>query len=162
PYPRYSRSSPYPPDVAKMIEAPIFHVHGDDPEAVVYPPKVATDLRQKLQKPVVIDTFCYRRFRHNRGHEPPCPAALLRTAARALASSALVLDGHGVAVAGQDSERGTFSSRHAVLIDQESEARHTPFNHLAEKQGKYEVLNSMLSEEAVLGYEYGYTLSEPN
>src|SRR5256886_7288805 len=80
----------------------------------------------------------------------------------ALAFCSLLLDGHRVRLSGQDSERGTFSSRHSVLIDQESEARHTPFNHLSEKQGRFEVLNSMLSEEAVLGYEYGYTLSEPN
>src|SRR5437763_318021 len=69
-YPRYSRSSPYPSDVAKMIEAPIFHVNGDDPEAVVYAAKVATEFRQKFQKPVVIDMFCYRRFGHNEGDEP--------------------------------------------------------------------------------------------
>jgi 2-oxoglutarate dehydrogenase E1 component len=285
-YPRYSRSSPYPSDVAKMIEAPIFHVNGDDPEAVVYAAKVATEYRQKFQKPVVIDMFCYRRFGHNEGDEPAFTQPLMykvirahpttleiyskklisegvvtegevdkmkadwrarleaeyeggtgykpnkadwldgqwakfkyaddiddprrgntgvaiatlkdigqkittvpqgfhvhRTiqrfldnrrkaietgegidwsTAEALACCSLLLDGHHVRLSGQDSERGTFSQRHSVLIDQESEARHTPFNHLAEKQGKYEVLNSMLSEEAVLGYEYGYTLSEPN
>src|SRR5215213_5618290 len=285
-YPRYSRSSPYPSDVAKMIEAPIFHVNGDDPEAVVYAAKVAIEFRQKFQKPVVIDMFCYRRYGHNEGDEPGFTQPLMYKALRAhpsiteiyskkliaegvvtegevekmkadwrarleaeyeagtgykpnkadwldgqwakfkfaddiddprrgntgvaietlkdigskitavpqgfhvhrtiqrvldarrkaieagegidwstaeaLASCTLLLDGHRVRLSGQDSERGTFSSRHAVLIDQESEARHTPFNHLAEKQGKYEVLNSMLSEEAVLGYEYGYTLSEPN
>ena len=69
-YPRYSRSSPYPSDVAKMIEAPIFHVNGDDPEAVVYAAKVLTEFRQKFHKPVVIDMFCYRRFGHNEGDEP--------------------------------------------------------------------------------------------
>src|SRR6202034_2529747 len=63
--PRYSRSSPYPSDVAKMIEAPIFHVNGDDPEAVVFAAKIATEFRQKFQKPVVIDMFCYRRHGHN-------------------------------------------------------------------------------------------------
>src|SRR5205809_1953091 len=68
--PRYSRSSPYPSDVAKMIEAPIFHVNGDDPEAVVFAAKISTEFRQKFQKPVVIDMFCYRRFGHNEGDEP--------------------------------------------------------------------------------------------
>ena len=68
--PRYSRSSPYPSDVAKMVEAPIFHVNGDDPEAVVFAAKVATEYRQKFHKPVVVDMFCYRRFGHNEGDEP--------------------------------------------------------------------------------------------
>src|SRR4249920_1158682 len=69
-YPRYSRSSPYPSDVAKMIDAPIFHVNGDDPEAVVFAAKVATEYRQQFQRPVVIDMFCYRRFGHNEADEP--------------------------------------------------------------------------------------------
>ena len=68
--PRFSRSSPYPSDVAKMIEAPIFHVNGDDPEAVVYAAKMATEFRMKFHKPVVVDMFCYRRFGHNEGDEP--------------------------------------------------------------------------------------------
>src|SRR5947209_8311602 len=82
-YPRYSRSSPYPSDVAKMIEAPIFHVNGDDPEAVVYAAKVATEFRQKFQKPVVIDMFCYRRFGHNEGDEPAFTQPLMYKAIRA-------------------------------------------------------------------------------
>src|SRR3954454_21186886 len=81
-YPRYSRSSPYPSDVAKMIEAPIFHVNGDDPEAVVYAAKVATEFRQKFQKPVVIDMFCYRRFGHNEGDEPMFTQPLMYKAIR--------------------------------------------------------------------------------
>ncbi|MBP0573745.1 hypothetical protein J8J27_23885, partial [Mycobacterium tuberculosis] len=68
--PRFSRSSPYPSDLAKMIEAPIFHANGDDPEAVVYAAKVATEFRQRFHKPVVIDIICYRRFGHNEGDEP--------------------------------------------------------------------------------------------
>ena len=80
----------------------------------------------------------------------------------ALAFGTLVDEGHPVRLSGQDSERGTFSQRHSVLIDQESEARLIPLNHIREGQSRYEVINSMLSEEAVLGFEYGYTLTEPN
>src|SRR5581483_8481278 len=80
----------------------------------------------------------------------------------ALAFCSLLLDGHRVRLSGQDSERGTFSQRHSVLFDQDTEARYTPFNHVREKQGRYEVLNSSLSEEAVLGFEYGYSTAEPS
>jgi 2-oxoglutarate dehydrogenase E1 component len=285
--PRFSRSSPYPSDVAKMVEAPIFHVNGDDPEAVVFAAKVATEYRQKFHKPVVVDMFCYRRFGHNEGDEPAftqpkmyrvirshpstldlyakrlaedgtAPAAetdamraafraklesefesaqgykpnkadwldgrwaglkavhetdddprrgktgvdlaLLKSigtklcevpagfnvhrtigrflenrrkmietgegidwaTAEALALGSLLVEGHPVRLSGQDVERGTFSQRHSVLIDQDSEDRHTSLNHVAEGQAKFEVVNSMLSEEAVLGFEYGYSLSEPN
>jgi 2-oxoglutarate dehydrogenase E1 component len=285
-YPRYSRSSPYPSDVAKMIDAPIFHVNGDDPEAVVFAAKIATEFRQKFHKPVVIDMFCYRRHGHNEGDEPAFtqpvmykkiathPGTLeiyakrliaegvvtqgevekakadwrvrldaefeagsgykpnkadwldgkwsgfkiadqeedarrgvtgvdvtvlkdigrkitkvpdgfrvhrtiqryLETRAKAidngvgidwatgeaLAFCTLLQEGHHVRLSGQDSERGTFSQRHSVLIDQEDESRYTPFNHLGGDQGHYEVINSLLSEEAVLGFEYGYSLAEPN
>src|SRR5712672_1849333 len=285
-YPRFSRSSPYPSDVAKMIEAPIFHANGDDPEAVVFAAKIATEFRQKFQKPVVIDMFCYRRFGHNEGDEPAftqplmyrairkhpttseiyakklvsenvvtdgevekmrlewrakldaeleasqgykansadwldgrwadikaardaddprrgltgVDVATLReigaaitvapkdfhvhrtiqrfldnrrvaietgdgidwTTAEALACCSLLLEGHPVRLSGQDVERGTFSQRHSVLIDQETENRHIPFNFVRDGQARFEVINSMLSEEAVLGFEYGYSLSEPN
>src|SRR6476660_5332409 len=285
-YPRYSRSSPYPSDVAKMIEAPIFHVNGDDPEAVVFAAKVATEFRQKFQRPVVIDMFCYRRFGHNEGDEPSftqplmykairkhpttaeiyakklvgenlvtegevekmradwrarldaeleasqgykansadwldgrwadikaardaddprrghtgAPIAMLRqigasitkipegfhahrtiqrflenrrkaieagedidwSTAEALAFCSLMIEGHPVRLSGQDTERGTFSQRHSVLIDQENEDRYVPFNHVGEHQARFEVINSMLSEEAVVGFEYGYSLAEPN
>lgn len=285
-YPRYSRSSPYPSDVAKMIDAPIFHVNGDDPEAVVFAAKVATEFRQKFHKPVVIDMFCYRRHGHNEGDEPAFTQPVMykkiaahpttlelyarrlisegvmtegevdkakadwrarldaefeagtsykpnkadwldgkwagfkiadqeedarrgvtgvditalkeigrkitkvpdgfrvhRTIQRflenrskaidtgagidwatgeALAFCTLLNENHHVRLSGQDSERGTFSQRHSVLIDQEDESRYTPFNHLGNEQGHYEVINSLLSEEAVLGFEYGYSLAEPN
>jgi 2-oxoglutarate dehydrogenase E1 component len=284
--PRYSRSSPYPSDVAKMIEAPIFHCNGDDPEAVVFAAKIATEFRQKFQKPVVIDMFCYRRHGHNEGDEPSFTQPLMykaianhpttleiygnklvgegvvtagevdkmkadwrarldveleaaqsyrankadwldgrwtgfksageadeprrghtgleiaklkeigekittlpkdfhlhRTLNRffdnrrksietgagidwatgeALAFCSLLLEGHKVRLSGQDSERGTFSQRHSVLHDQETDSRYTPFAHLGEGQARFEVINSMLSEEAVLGFEYGYSLAEPD
>ncbi len=283
--PRLARSSPYPSDVAKMIEAPILHVNGDDPEAVVFCAKIATEFRQTFHKPVVIDMFCYRRFGHNEGDEPaftqpqmyrrirehpttlklyadklvaeglvteeevdrtkaewrerldgeyeagqsyrPNKADWLdgrwsgikvaeeegprrgktgvdterlrelglkmtevpdnfnvhRTIKRflgnrrkmmetgrnidwatgeALAFASLLTESHPVRLSGQDVERGTFSQRHSVLVDQESEERYIPLNHLAEDQPRFEVINSMLSEEAVLGFEYGYSLAEPD
>jgi 2-oxoglutarate dehydrogenase E1 component len=284
--PRFSRSSPYPSDVAKMIEAPIFHCNGDDPEAVVYAAKIATEFRQLFGKPVVIDMICYRRFGHNESDEPAFTQPIMyrkirshpttlqiyaerlvkdgvltaeevdamraevrarldeefeagqaykpnkadwldgkwsglkqaqdlddprrgqtgvpldeigkigaaltsvpdgfnvhrtirrfldnRTkmfetgegvdwaTAEALAFGSLLLEGHPVRLSGQDCERGTFSQRHSVLYDQEDEGRFIPLNHLREGQARYEVINSMLSEEAVLGFEYGYTLTEPN
>jgi len=284
--PRFSRSSPYPSDVAKMIEAPIFHVNGDDPEAVVYAAKVATEFRMTFHKPVVLDIFCYRRFGHNEGDEPAFTQPLMyrkirshettlqiysakliaeglvtkgevekmksdwrayleqefeagnsykpnkadwldgawsgmrvadnqdeqrrgKTAltvkklkevghklstvpegftahrtvqrfmdhrakmietgegidwatAEALAFGSLLIDGHPVRLSGQDCERGTFSQRHSVLYSQENEARYIPLNNLSKGQALYEVINSMLSEEAVLGFEYGYSLSDPN
>ncbi|MGE3626247.1 MAG: thiamine pyrophosphate-dependent enzyme, partial [Hyphomicrobiales bacterium] len=80
--PHFSRSSPYPSDVARMIEAPIFHVNGDDPEAVVHVAKVATEFRQQFHKPVVIDMFCYRRFGHNEGDEPAFTQPLMYKAIR--------------------------------------------------------------------------------
>jgi len=284
--PRYARSSPYPSDVAKMIEAPIFHVNGDDPEAVVFCAKVATEFRQKFQKPVVIDMFCYRRHGHNEGDEPSFTQPLMykkirsqpttleiygkklegegvigggelermRTSwrahleeefaagqgylpnkadwldgkwsgirqadslddprrgntgvaaetlkeigrkitktpegfhphrtitrfldarakaiesgqgidwatAEALSICSVLLEEHPVRLTGQDVERGTFSQRHSVIFDQENGERYTPFNYVREGQARYEVCNSMLSEEAVLGFEYGYSLAEPN
>ena len=80
--PRFARSSPYPSDIAKMVEAPIFHCNGDDPEAVVYAAKIATEFRQKFHKPVVIDMFCYRRFGHNEGDEPAFTQPLMYKADR--------------------------------------------------------------------------------
>ncbi len=283
--PAFSRSSPYPSDVAKMVEAPIFHVNGDDPEAVVFAAKVATEFRMIFHKPVVIDMFCYRRFGHNEGDEPAFTQPLMykeirahktvvqvysdkliaeglitadevekmkadwraklesefeagqsykpnkadwldgawsglrkadnedeqrrgKTAvpvktlkeigkklvevpegfhvhrtiqrfldnrakmietgegidwatAEALAFGSLAIEGHPIRLSGQDVERGTFSQRHSVLYDQETEQRYIPLNNLQKGQALYEVINSMLSEEAVLGFDYGYSLAEP-
>ncbi|MEX0279664.1 MAG: 2-oxoglutarate dehydrogenase E1 component [Arenibacterium sp.] len=282
--PHFSRSSPYPTDIALMVEAPIFHVNGDDPEAVVHAAKVATEFRQKFNKDVVIDIFCYRRFGHNEGDEPmftnpvmykkikthkttlslyterlvkdglipegeiedmktafqahlndefeagknfkpnkadwldgrwshldrnkddyvrgkteispetmaevgaaltrvPEGFPLHRTVARllenkkemfasgkgfdwatgeALAFGSLLSEGHHVRLAGQDSTRGTFSQRHSGLVNQETEERFYPLNNIRSGQANYEVIDSMLSEYAVLGFEYGYSLAEPN
>ena len=283
--PKFSRSSPYPTDVAKMIEAPVLHVNGDDPEAVVFATKVAIEFRQRFGRPVVIDMFCYRRFGHNEGDEPSFTQPLMYTkirghkttleiygekligeglvtaeeidalkaewrskleaefeavqdyrpnkadwldgawkslkpaeqegprrghsgveverlhqigraltkvpegfnvhrtvkrfldnrlaaiesgegidwaTAEALAFGTLVTEGHPVRLSGQDVERGTFSQRHSVLNDQLVDGKtFTPLNNLAPDQSRYEVINSMLSEEAVLGFEYGYSLAEP-
>src|SRR6056297_1597949 len=282
--PHFSRSSPYPTDIALMVEAPIFHVNGDDPEAVVHAAKVATEFRQKFQKDVVIDMICYRRFGHNEGDEPmftnpvmyneikkhkttlslyterlvadglipegeiedmkaafqsyladefeagkeyrPNKAdwldgkwshldrkdedyqrgetaiapetldeigkaltkvpdgfpihktvnRLLDTkrkmfetgegfdwaTAEALAFASLQLEGYPVRLSGQDSTRGTFSQRHSAFINQDTEERYYPLNNIREGQARYEVIDSMLSEYAVLGFEYGYSLAEPN
>jgi 2-oxoglutarate dehydrogenase E1 component len=285
--PHFARSSPYPSDVAKMIEAPIFHANGDDPESVVFAAKIAVEFRQKFKKPVVIDMFCYRRFGHNETDEPfftqplmykaiaahetivnvyskrliaegvitaeefdgmkadyrksldedfaasesykankadwldgrwsgmksakdlddprkgltgvdlrklkdiglkitkvPKTFAVHKTMLRILdarhkmieegagldwsmgenlAFATLLDDGFKIRLSGQDVQRGTFSQRHAVLVDQQTGKLYTPLNHLVkDQQVKIEVINSMLSEEAVLGFEYGYTLAEPN
>ena len=282
--PHFSRSSPYPTDNALVVEAPIFHVNGDDPEAVVHAAKVATEFRQKFHKDVVIDIFCYRRFGHNEGDEPmftnpimykkikkqkttlqlyterlvrdglipegeiddmktafqaylneefesgkdykpnkadwldgrwshldkegekyqrgktaikketmaeigtaltraPDGFPLHKTVARlldtrakmfetgqgfdwataeALAIGTLMPEGYPVRLAGQDSTRGTFSQRHSGLVSQETEERYYPLNHIRAGQANYEVIDSMLSEYAVLGFEYGYSLAEPN
>ncbi|MFW2341605.1 2-oxoglutarate dehydrogenase E1 component [Brevundimonas sp.] len=282
--PRNSRSSPYPSDVALMVQAPIFHVNGDDPEAVVFAAKVATEFRQKFHKDVVVDMFCYRRFGHNEGDDPTftqplmyskiraqksarelyaerligegvisaeeveaevkrfedfldaefdagktfkaekadwldgqwhgigkpegdelrgetaVPEARLReigsrlttapnsidvhktlrrvldgrrqmidsgqdldwATAESLAFGTLLDEGFPVRLSGQDSVRGTFSQRHSGIIDQTTEERFVPLNNLRDGQAHFEVIDSALSEEAVLGFEYGYALSDPN
>ncbi|MDO5659131.1 MAG: 2-oxoglutarate dehydrogenase E1 component [Paracoccus sp. (in: a-proteobacteria)] len=282
--PHFSRTSPYPTDIALMVEAPIFHVNGDDPEAVVHAAKVATEFRQKFHKDVVIDIICYRRFGHNEGDEPMFTNPAMYTeikghkttlqlytdrlvadglipegeiedmksafqnhlaeefevgkefkpnkadwldgrwsglgkegaeyvrgetgiptetldeigralthapeghnlhktvgrlleakrkmfetgegfdwaTAEALAYGSLLLEGKAVRLSGQDSTRGTFSQRHSAFVDQKTEDRYYPLNNIREGQARYEVIDSMLSEYAVLGFEYGYSLAEPN
>ncbi len=283
--PSFSRTSPYPTDIALMVEAPIFHVNGDDPEAVVHAARVATEFRQQFHKDVVIDIFCYRRFGHNEGDEPmftnpamynrirkqkttlqlytdrlvadglipegeieqmkaafqarlneefeagkaflpnkadwldgrwknlatkdlnnyqrgetwikaetlaEVGAALTRVpdgfdmhktvarqleakkemfakgqgfdwaTAEALAFGSLQTEGFAVRLSGQDCTRGTFSQRHSGWVDQTTEERYYPLNHIRPGQARYEVIDSMLSEYAVLGFEYGYSLAEPN
>ena len=282
--PRNSRSSPYPSDVALMVQAPIFHVNGDDPEAVVFAAKVATEFRQKFKKDVVVDMFCYRRFGHNEGDDPtftqPVMYSKIRSlpstreiysrrlveegvlsaaevdaeiarfeayldeqfeagksfvadkadwldgqwkgvglpdgeerrgdtavaeaklkdlghrlttipnqvdihktlkrvidarratidkgtdidwaTAESLAFASLLTEGFPVRLSGQDSVRGTFSQRHSGIVDQTTEERYVPLNNLGGDHQHFEVIDSALSEEAVLGFEYGYALSDPN
>ena len=281
--PNYSRSSPYCTDVAKMVMAPIMHINGDDPEAVIHASRIATEFRQKFACDVVLDIISYRRYGHNEGDEPaftqpimykkigshdsistiygkklvkegiltdqeakdevdnhnkflekefqaganykPNKAdwlegqwANLRAAhgddrrgetsvstndlklignaittipeniqvnkklarivearkkaidtgegidwstAEHLAFGSLLIEGHPVRLSGQDSCRGTFSQRHAVFVDQVKEERYTPLNNIKENQENFEVIDSPLSEASVLGFEYGYSLTEP-
>jgi len=281
--PRFARSSPYPSDIAKMVEAPIIHVNGDDPEAVVYAARIATDFRLKFNRDVVIDLICYRRFGHNEGDEPSFTQPLMYkkirshpstvkvygeklinersisndyldgaikkfkdllneqfenakdynpkiewfegtwsrykpekgkdkrgvtgadikklekisnkiniipkeinlhktiikilenrrltvkkgrgidwSTAEALAFGSLLEEGYPVRLVGQDSGRGTFSQRHSVLRNQLDNSRYVPLNNISNTQKQFEVVDSFLSELAVLGFEYGYSLVEPN
>jgi 2-oxoglutarate dehydrogenase E1 component len=282
--PQFARSSPYPSDVAKGVQAPIFHVNGDDPEAVTFACKMAIEFRQRFHRDIVIDMWCYRRFGHNEGDEPSFTQPLMykvikgkpgvsdvfaarlqaegvidgnwaaehamrfvalleqeftagqsykaneadwfggrwkglskpadpETARRnvetgiakkqmdglgrtlttvpdgltihptlnrvldakramftagdnfdwatgeALAFGSLLSEGYGVRLSGQDSGRGTFSHRHAVWVDQNSEAKYIPLTTLP--HGRFEVYDSPLSEFGVLGYEYGFAGADP-
>ncbi|MFK4068673.1 multifunctional oxoglutarate decarboxylase/oxoglutarate dehydrogenase thiamine pyrophosphate-binding subunit/dihydrolipoyllysine-residue succinyltransferase subunit [Streptomyces sp. NPDC029674] len=275
--PESSRSSMYATDVARMIEAPIFHVNGDDPEAVVRVARLAFEFRQAFNKDVVIDLICYRRRGHNESDNPaftqplmydlidkkrsvrklytesligrgditleeaeqalqdfqgqlekvftevreavsqpaqadvPAPQAefpvhvdtaisqevvkriaesqvnipdrvtvhprllpqLQRRATmveegtidwgmgETLAIGSLLLEGTPVRLSGQDSRRGTFGQRHAVLIDRATGEDYTPLMYLSEDQARYNVYDSLLSEYAVMGFEYGYSLARP-
>jgi len=282
--PKNSRSSPYPSDVALMVQAPILHANGDDPEAVVFAARIATEFRQTFAKDAVVDMFCYRRFGHNEGDDPTftqplmyakikdhpstreiyarrlideglitqadadkmvadfeafldaemtagktfeaekadwldgawtgmglpdgderkgetgVPEALLReigtklttvpegvdahktlrrvmdgrkaaidtgkdidwATAESLAFGSLLYEGFPVRLSGQDSVRGTFSQRHSAIIDQTTEAKYVPLDNLRPGQPSFECIDSALSEEAVLGFEYGYSLTDPN
>ena len=281
--PKNSRSSPYPSDVALMVEAPIFHANGDDPEAVVFATKVAIEYRQQFGKDVVVDMFCYRRFGHNEGDDPTMTQPLMYakikdhpsvrdlyakrlvtegtatqgeidgwiaefdkfldaefdsgktyhadkadwldgkwsglklpgseesgvtgvprqklidlgqkittipdrisvhktvdrviaarreaiekgegldwSTAEHLAFATLLDQGYPVRLSGQDSIRGTFTQRHAGIVDQKTEETYFPLRNLGPGQAHFEVLNSALSEEAVLGFEYGFSLTDPN
>jgi 2-oxoglutarate dehydrogenase E1 component len=281
--PRFARSSPYPSDVAKMVDAPIIHANGDDPEAVVYATRIATEFRLKFNRDVVVDLICYRRFGHNEGDEPsftqPLMYKMIRShpspikvygnklvaentmtsedldnsikkfkdllddqfknakdykpqiewfegtwsaykpekgkdkrgetgvdikkileisdkinatpeklnlhktivrilnarkesvingsnidwsTAEALAFGSLLDEGYPVRLVGQDSGRGTFSQRHSVLRNQFDNSRYVPLNKISNNQKQFEVVDSFLSELAVLGFEYGYSLVEPN
>ena len=281
--PRFARSSPYPSDVAKMVDAPIIHANGDDPEAVVYAARIASEFRLKFNRDVVVDLICYRRFGHNEGDEPsftqplmykkirshPTPVKVYGkklidqkvisdedlenvikkfkdllddqfknakdykpkiawfegtwsaykpekgkdkrgvtgadtkklleisekinsssddlnlhktivkilnnrkeavrsgsnidwSTAEALAFGSLLEEGYPVRLVGQDSGRGTFSQRHSVLRNQKDNSRYVPLNNISKNQKQFEVVDSFLSELAVLGFEYGYSLVEPN
>ncbi len=279
--PRFARSSPYPSDVAKTAQAPILHVNGDDPEAVVHCAKIATEYRQKFNRDIVIDMVCYRRYGHNEGDEPSFTQPIMYkkirshpttltlygkklseeglttteklqrentefknflekefetsknykselkwfdgawsrfkpglgkdkrgvsgvdkeklrkigkkifsipanfhahktlkrvfdlrrqmllngkldwSSSESLAFGTLLTEGFSVRLSGQDSGRGTFSQRHAILRNQENHDRYIPVNNIQNGQMKFEVIDSLLSELAVLGFEFGYSLSEP-
>ena len=281
--PRFARSSPYPSDVAKMVDAPIIHANGDDPEAVVYAARIASEFRLKFNRECSCDLICYRRFGHNEGDEPsftqplmykkirshPTPVKVYGkklidqkvisdedlenvikkfkdllddqfknakdykpkiawfegtwsaykpekgkdkrgvtgadtkklleisekinsssddlnlhktivkilnnrkeavrsgsnidwSTAEALAFGSLLEEGYPVRLVGQDSGRGTFSQRHSVLRNQKDNSRYVPLNNISKNQKQFEVVDSFLSELAVLGFEYGYSLVEPN
>ncbi len=282
--PKYSRFTPYPSDIAKSVQAPIFHVNGDDPEAVYFVCKLAAEFRQMFKRDVVVDIICYRKFGHNESDEPMFTQPIMYRAigkktppariyasqlvsegvvsdaevenqfaefkaffekeyeaaknfkpnkadwlegqwsgfekpegehpsgdtgvdekllkevgnaisknpegvkvnskivrqleakhkmmetgqgidwatAEALAYGTLLKQGYGVRLSGQDCGRGTFSQRHSVLVDQDSEQRYVPLNNLGGEQKHYEVIDSSLSEYAILGFEYGYSLGHPN
>jgi len=278
--PEEARSSPYSTDVARTVQAPIFHVNGDDPEAAIRAVQIAFDFRQRFKKDVVIDMFCYRRHGHNEADDPsytqpilyrkikehpsiavlyserlqredilsaeevarmrkrvterlsaafeaaqehaeryelqelstvpveetegprPHTAAELEVLERviegittfpedfhlhpklvpfierrrqairnsgpidwalgeALAFGSLVLEGTPVRLSGQDSGRGTFSQRHLVFYDYENARDYCPMQHLDPKQARFEVFDSSLSEYAVLGFEFGYSVGDP-
>lgn len=281
--PSFARSSPYPSEVAKMVQAPIFHVNGDDPESVVYCSRIATEYRQKFKRDVVIDIICYRRFGHNEGDEPSFTQPLMYkkirsqattltiygnqliqegvlrddefqkekdnfkkfldtefdssksyipnqidwftgswskftteigsdrrgvtgvdlelihqagekicylpenfnfhstikrlfeakkkmfetgkgfdwATAESLAFGTLLLEGYPVRFVGQDSSRGTFSQRHAAVLDQNTGEKYYPLKNLSSEQAQFEIIDSFLSEFGVLGFEYGYSLSSP-
>jgi len=277
-----ARSTLYCTEVAKMVQAPVFHINADDPEAVVFIAQLALDYRIKFNKDVVIDLVCYRRHGHNEADEPrmtqpvmykkisqlqttrelyarklvkekvmeskqaeqlfdeyrdsldkaevvaedlvdngddeylvdwspyldaswdesvdtavsrqrlkdlgerliklpdhfethPRVSKILEDRrkmkdgelpldwgmAENLAYASLVEDGHSVRLSGQDSARGTFSHRHAAIHDQKTGEIHIPLRHLFEDQPRFLVINSLLSEEAVLAFEYGYATAEP-
>src|SRR3989441_732695 len=199
--PRDSRSSLYCTDVMKMIEAPIFHVNGDDPETAVMAIEIALDYRTKFKKDVVVDLVCFRKLGHNEQDEPMVTQPLMYkiinlhpgtrklyprvekiiadrrlmgqgkmpvdwSMAENLAYASLLNDGFAVRISGQDSGRGTFFHRHAVLHDQNREkwdsGTYVPLSNIAPNQSDFVIIDSVLSEEAVLGFEYGYSTSEPN
>ncbi|MBK5221857.1 MAG: multifunctional oxoglutarate decarboxylase/oxoglutarate dehydrogenase thiamine pyrophosphate-binding subunit/dihydrolipoyllysine-residue succinyltransferase subunit [Acidimicrobiia bacterium] len=274
--PDSARSSEYPTDVAKMVQAPIFHVNGDDPEACVRVARLAFQYRQRFDKDVVIDMFCYRRFGHNEGDDPsytqpqmyakidsrrsvrklytealvkrgdisleeaeqalddyrarlqealdetrqaatapgahaprrPTPMGVLPhvgtgvdrevidriyttlstypegftvhpklarqfetrdkmfaddevdwSLAEAMAFGSLLHEGISIRLTGQDSRRGTFSQRHSTLVDHETGAEHVPLVSLAEESTRLWIYDSLLSEYAALGFEYGYSVT---
>jgi 2-oxoglutarate dehydrogenase E1 component len=280
--PRDARSTPYCSDVAKMIEAPVFHVNGDDPEACVFVTQLAMDYRQTFHKDVVIDLVCYRRHGHNEADEPsatqprmyqvikkhptvrqlyttrlveqgvvdatepdqmvealrdrldagqPLPVAVIgnigneytvdwtpyekpdpdvevKTAitqaevdflgrqvtrvprgftlhprvakivtdrermasgeipmdwgfAELMAYGSILKDGYRIRLTGQDSRRGTFFHRHAALYDQNTGRSYLPLDDIDNRRGSFTVTDSLLSEEAVMGFEYGYASTDP-
>ncbi|XP_011306220.1 probable 2-oxoglutarate dehydrogenase E1 component DHKTD1, mitochondrial, partial [Fopius arisanus] len=159
------RSSRYCTDIAKSISAPILHVNGDSPEIVVKATRIAFAYQRKFRKDFFIDMNCFRRWGHNELDDPTFTNPILyklRSTAETAAFGSLLYQGFNVRISGQDVGRGTFSQRHAMIIDQSTGEMYIPLNSMAEGQtGKIELANSILSEEAVLGYEYGMSIASP-
>src|SRR5437764_1478580 len=164
--PRDTRGTTYCTDIAKMIEAPIFHVNGNDPEVCLLAVELALDYRQQFHKDVFIDLVCFRRLGHNEADEPMGKQPLDWGMGETLAYATVLDQGYGVRVSGQDVARGTFAHRHAVLHDQNREKWDSgtwiPLQHVKQGQPDFEIIDSVLTENAVLGFEYGYSTSEPN
>src|SRR5438876_2057248 len=170
--PRDTRSTIYCTDVAKMVEAPIFHVNGDDPEAVLFITQVALAELQRLAERLTAVPEGFKvhptvlRVIESRKQMAEGKLPVDWGMAETLAYASLLANGYDVRLSGQDTGRGTFAHRHAVLHDQErerwDEGSYIPLQNISKDQGAFVVIDSVLSEEAVLGFEYGFSTAEPN
>src|SRR5207248_2733311 len=176
--PEDARSTPYCTDIARVLRAPVFHVNGEDPEAVVWAVQLAVEYRQTFRQDVLIALYSYRKYGHNEGDEPAFTQPLMYEVIRRkqpprevharrrraegagnapfdwgvgehLAFATLLDEGAPVRFSGQDARRGTFSHRHAVLSDAKDGKRYTPLAHLREGQGQFDIFDSPLSEAGV-------------
>ncbi len=195
--PNDTRSTEYCTDIAKMIQAPIIHVNGDDPEAVAFAARMAVEYRNLFKRDIFIDLISYRRHGHNEADEPlatqPMMYSIIKKhpTPRKVYADRLIAEGviteeeaiemmnlyrdaldngdrvvkewreMDIAQMGEDAGRGTFFHRHAVVHNQNDGTGYVPLTHLHANQGRFEVWDSVLSEEAVLAFEYGYATTDP-